>query len=199
MKSNHTQHDNRDAFTAPRAGSLLIANPMLLDRSFNRAVIFILSISSQNAHCGLNISKPTNFTLADLDLDTELPDNLPIYFGGPVGTDRLFMLHDIPDLLTHSMHIANNIYISSDLKQLQKIAPLVDDLSRHVRFFIGYAGWNPNQLDDEINSGAWVVSPTPSAKLMFRTPAEELWTREVTRLGEEYQCWTLIPSLRELN
>jgi len=60
------------------------------------------------------------------------------------------------------------------------------------KFLLGYAGWSPGQLEDELERNMWVIAPAAQS-LVFDTPAEDLWTRTVQRLGKRYAHWLRIP------
>jgi len=95
-----------------KKGNILIAEPAILnDSSFNRSVILLTEHNNQGS-VGFILNKPSKFTIKDLI--PEIKSNHLIYNGGPVSTDNLYFIHNIPDLIPNSVSIDEDIYYPFD-------------------------------------------------------------------------------------
>ena len=140
----------------PEKGSLLIAEPSIIgDISFNRAVILLADHNALGS-VGFILNKPLDYNLRDLIDGTE--SEFRIYNGGPVEQDNLYFIHKSPELIPNSIEISNGIFWGGDFNV---VLDLINDdkISKDdIRFFLGYSGWAEQQLANELESNAWVVS-----------------------------------------
>ena len=170
-----------DEFVAP---SLIIAMPQLLDPNFHRSVVLLVEKNEEGAF-GLVINRDGDSRLVDLceNLDTQWggPEDAVASYGGPVGSDQGFVLHGDASSLTglHSRGILPGIHIASDMETFRAVCARPP---RDLRILLGYSGWGPGQLENEIVSGAWLTT-TASPDLVFRTPVEEMWERALRQIG----------------
>jgi len=179
----------------PSSGRLLIAEPFLNDPNFARSVI-LLCESGAEGTVGFVLNKPTVLNLGDV-LPELYSETLPIFQGGPVHMDTLHILHRIPEILG-GVEIASGTYWGGSYEALQRIVYGKDVSPADIRLFIGYSGWSPGQLDNELKEGSWLVSETDPA-LLFDTESTELWKRSVQNLGREYSILANMPLDPQLN
>ncbi|MBD5196338.1 MAG: YqgE/AlgH family protein [Bacteroides sp.] len=183
----------------PQKGDLLIAEPLLKDPYFNRSVVLLLDEDEQHGHLGLTLNKITPVTLQDLFPDWYSAKDIPVYSGGPVESDRLFMLHALGDVFDGSMEIAPGLYVGANLDDV------IDYINRHnytegdIRFFLGYSGWSKDQLTSEILGNTWALNPAANGSDLLIGNEDAYWRREVERLGEKYRSWLVVPSNPSLN
>jgi putative transcriptional regulator len=181
---------------APKAGKILIAEPFLPDIYFNRSVILLVEHNEEGS-LGIVMNKPSKEFVSDAIED--FPDfKGKLYLGGPVSTDRLFFIHSRPDLFDESYHIMENLYWGSSMKDLKDLIMLGLINAEEVRIFVGYSGWNENQLNEEIKNNTWLISSMGVPTLM-NTKAEELWSKSVKTLGNKYRLWLNFPDNPEMN
>ena len=140
----------------PHKGSLLIAEPSILnDDSFNRSII-LLTEHNEKSSVGFILNRPLKFTLGDII--PEIDCSFVIYQGGPVEQDNLYFVHKIPDLIPDSIQVSKDIYWGGNFNSLKELLTENKVKSTDIRFFLGYSGWGTNQLNDELHNNSWFVS-----------------------------------------
>ncbi|MDE7116182.1 MAG: YqgE/AlgH family protein [Muribaculaceae bacterium] len=178
----------------PQKGDLLIAEPLLDEPYFKRSVILLLDEDINQGHIGLTLNKTTPVSLQDLFPDWKAGAGVPVYSGGPVEADRLFMLHTMGDRFEGSMEVSPGLYVGAKLDEIIDYINNNGNTEGNIRFFLGYSGWSKGQLTSEILKNTWALNPNPGHTDVL-TGAEDLyWRREVRRLGEKYRSWLLVPS-----
>jgi putative transcriptional regulator len=178
----------------PQKGDLLIAEPLLNEPYFKRSVILLLDEDNNQGHIGLALNKITPVSLQDLFPDWKAGAEVPVYSGGPVEADRLFMLHTMGDRFEGSMEVSPGLYVGAKLDDIIDYINNNRYADGNIRFFLGYSGWSRGQLTSEILKNTWALNPNPGHTDVL-TGAEDLyWRREVRRLGEKYRSWLLVPS-----
>ncbi|WP_374675925.1 YqgE/AlgH family protein [Ideonella sp.] len=167
----------------------LIAMPGMADETFAGAVVYLCEHSDKGA-LGLVINKPTDITLANLFEKVELQapvDDLarqPVYFGGPVQTERGFVLHepqanDSP-AFNSTLQVPGGLEMTTSKDVLEAIAH--GQGPRRVLVTLGYSGWGAGQLEDEIGRNGWLtVDARP--EIIFDTPVAERYDRALALLG----------------
>lgn len=187
--------------TIIRNGQILVASPLLNDPNFRRSAVIVLEEDSKHGHIGLILNRELDLSLKDVcDMPGEGKD-IPVYNGGPVDLQRLFWLHDLgPEVLAGSMEILPGLYIGGDYNVLIKAFANDRHLKGHIRFFLGYSGWGADQLEKEIEAGAWGVLETIlDPKSLIEEKGPSMWYSLVRALGPKYRHWTMIPSDPNLN
>lgn len=164
--------------TLDLSGKILIAMPDMGDPRFTRSVILICAHSDDGA-MGLIINHPTGDVdlsqLADqLDLD-RAPDfqDRPIHTGGPVETERGFVLHsrDYASAIS-TLPVTSDIALTGTLDVLEDIAQA--NGPDKTLILLGYCGWGPGQLESELAQNAWLTGEAPF-DLLFHTPDKKKW------------------------
>ena len=139
----------------PEKGHLLIAEPSIIgDISFNRSVILIAE-NNENGSIGFILNKPLDFSLGELV--PEIESDFKIFNGGPVEQDNLYFIHKVPELITNSIEISNGIYWGGDFKRVIELVRNNEISEQDIRFFLGYSGWSPDQLEEELSENSWVI------------------------------------------
>ncbi|MCD1618422.1 YqgE/AlgH family protein [Salipiger marinus] len=167
-------------------GSMLIAMPGMGDPRFEHAVIYMCAHSDDGA-MGLIVNKPSaDVSLGALLQQLEIEgssglDRKSVYFGGPVEMGRGFVLHGADyrsDLTT--LQVDDTFCMTGTLDVLEHIAR--GDGPSQWLAMLGYAGWGPGQLEQELAQNAWLVC-APDPALVFATPDEQKWGAALKRLG----------------
>ena len=168
------------------ANSLLLAMPQLPDPNFKRAVVQLIDHDDRGTF-GLVLNREADLTAGALCESLELPWNgdpdARIHWGGPVqvNTGWVLFAEDIASPLGEgeAQQVVPGMSFAGSLSVLQAVAeaPPAD-----VRLFLGYAGWGPGQLENEIASGAWLFAP-PSVEAVFGVEPERMWDYVVRGLG----------------
>lgn len=187
----------RKAIMKPAQGKLLISNPFLSDFFFNRATVLLVD-HSEDGSFGLIVNKPLEFTIKDF---TTLFDSIQsnVFLGGPVKTDGLFYLHTLGETLSNSQLIMDGLWYGGNTEMLNDMIKIHgQDLSDHVRFFLGYAGWIPGQLDEEVEHKSWVIANTDVSEIMGSLSVN-FWQSKVHSMGKAFDPWLKIPNDPNLN
>lgn len=177
----------------PAKGDLLIAEPLLDEPYFKRSVVLLLDEDENKGHLGLTLNKITPVTLQDLFPDWDAGKNIPVYCGGPVEADRLFMLHSLGDLFPGAMEVSPGIFVGAPLDEIIDYINTDHYSESKIRFFLGYSGWTKDQLTSEILNNTWALNPNVTSQDMLLGSENSYWRREVERLGEKYRSWLLVP------
>jgi len=177
----------------------LIAMPGLKDEVFSRSVVFMCEHSDKGA-LGLVINKPSDIRLPELFERVELPlqredlHNQPVFQGGPVRTERGFVLHEaVPGSDGESVY-ASTLTIPGGLEMTtsRDVLEAMSQGAGPIKVFIsmGYAAWGQGQLESEITENSWLTVEADPA-LIFDTPVEQRYDRAMKLLGLE--AWMLSP------
>ena len=164
---------------------LLLAMPGVVSGSLADTVIYVCEHNEQGA-LGLVINRPTDLTLADLmsrievevDADTDLAGT-SVYFGGPVQTDRGFVLHDSDKAYTSSLAVGE-LTLTTSKDVLQDVAH--GQGPQHMLVTLGYAGWSAGQLESEMAGNAW-LNVKATREILFSTPFEKRYDSALAQLG----------------
>lgn len=180
----------RKRIIKPTPGSLLISEPFLLDSYFKRAVVLI-GEHDEHGTVGFILNKPTEVKLNDAVEDFPSFD-VPLYFGGPVDTDSLFYIHTLGEKLKGSREITKGIYWGGDYYQLRFLVDTRQVHPSQIRFYAGYSGWEPRQLDVEIKEKSWLIS-SATAKFTFSEDSKCLWSEVLKSMGNEFAILANFP------
>ncbi|GJL89151.1 MAG: UPF0301 protein [Minwuia thermotolerans] len=164
---------------------LLIAMPSMQDERFQRSVIFMCSHTADAGAMGLMINKQLpNLQFADLakQLDIEAGNSPPItmHFGGPVETGRGFVLHSDDYHRDATVPMAEGVSMTATVDILRAMASGVGP--GEAILALGYAGWAPGQLEQEIQRNDWLHC-TADSDLIFEVALDSKWEAAVRRIG----------------
>ena len=166
-------------------GKLLIAMPFLPDPRFSHAVIYICGHDSQGA-MGLIINKglpAVTFEelLTQMEVDiSEIHNQIPIHYGGPVEVGRGFVLHSSDYLSDSTVLIENGFAMTATLDILRAMA--VNEGPRQTLLALGYVGWNSGQLEHEIQENGWLTIDA-NPELIFGSDLDNKWREALATLG----------------
>ncbi len=178
-------------------GQILIAEPSILgDVSFNRSVI-LLAEHNEEGSVGFILNKPLEYTISDLLLEIEA--SFKIYNGGPVEQDNLYFIHTIPNLIKNSIEISNGIYWGGDFDLTKSLINEGKINKEDIRFFLGYTGWEFNQLVAELQDNSWIVANNSHNKEILSKSSKKFWKEKITELGGDYLIWSNAPENPNLN
>jgi putative transcriptional regulator len=166
----------------------LIAMPGMGDDTFSGAVVYLCEHTEAGA-LGLVINKPIDIKLknlfekVDLTLDSEVLAEQPVFYGGPVQTERGFVLHeklgDQPPY-NSTLAIPGGLAMTTSKDVLEALS--AGGGPKRLLVTLGYSGWAAGQLEDELGRNDWLtVGATP--EIIFDTPVERRYERAVSLLG----------------
>ncbi len=167
----------------PSEGKLLVAEPFLDDPYFRRSVV-LLTEHNEKGSIGFILNKPIEIKLKDAV--GELPPiDSNIHLGGPVARETLHFLHTEGKLIDGSLEIMKGLYWGGNFETLKKLITEDKIKAEAIKFFVGYAGWEPNQLENELKLHSWIVLPAKVKDIMKRNPAN-LWHDILKGMGKEF-------------
>ncbi len=180
----------------PQAGRLLIAQPLLGDPNFDKAVVLLTDHNPQGS-VGFVLNRPLSFNLNELLIDFP-PLKGVVYYGGPVRDDSLFFIHRKGDLIPGGQPIANGWHWGGDLEPLKELIRSELIQTNDIRFYLGYSGWGARQLEDELEQKSWLVNEASSVNPFTDKPGD-MWLQVMRSQGEEFSIWLNAPSDPSLN
>ena len=180
----------------------LIAMPGLQDELFARSVVYLCEHSQRGA-LGLVINKPCDISLKDLFDKVELPltrpdlAKTPVFYGGPMQTERGFVLHEatftdadkpVEPVYSSTMAIPGGLEMTTSRDVLEAISTGAGP--RKLLVSLGYAAWGEGQLESELGENSWLTVHADT-RLIFDTPVAERYEQALQLLG--LQAWMLSP------
>lgn len=180
----------------PGNGILLISDPFLKDPNFMRTVVLLCEHNAEGTF-GLVINRTLSAKLGDLIHDLTAV-SLPVYYGGPVQTDTLHFIHQLPHLIPGSQEIAKGIYWGGDFSLLSTMLKNKSIDTSKIRFYLGYSGWGDGQLDEEMKEKSW-LTVTGNKTLVFHTDANAIWKDALKQMGGQYEQLVNYPIDPQLN
>ena len=176
----------------------LIAMPGLEDDMFSKSVVYLCEHSERGA-LGLVINKPSDINLKKLFDKVELPlqredlTHAPVFQGGPVQTERGFVLHEsmMPGneaVYASTMTIPGGLEMTTSKDVLEALSTGYGP--RKIFVSLGYSSWGEGQLESEISDNSWLTVAADPA-VIFDTPVEQRYAKALMLLGLE--AWMLSP------
>jgi len=166
------------------SNQFLMAMPGVVGGELAGTVIYICEHSEKGA-LGLVINRPTDLSLAgllekiDLEFESTPQDVSPIFFGGPVHTDRGFVLHSPPGEFSSSIKLGD-LALTTSRDVLQAVAAGTGP--EKILITLGYAGWGAGQLENEIAQNAW-LTVAADVDVIFAVAPEERYAAAMKLLG----------------
>lgn len=165
-------------------GRCLIAMPGMPDERFDKTLIYMCAHGPEGA-MGLVINKPMDSIsfpdlLEQLEITPSDGEGIEVLFGGPVETGRGFVLHSPDYVHDATLIVDDEVALTATVDVLRAIAD--GGGPRQSLLALGYAGWGPGQLDDEIKANGW-LSVDADTDLLFDTSIDEKWDSAMAKLG----------------
>ncbi len=178
--------------TASLANHFLIAMPAMTDPNFSRTLTYVCEHNAEGA-LGIIINRPMDISLGTLFERVSMPltpgpnqaryHELPVFFGGPVQTDRGFVLHRPAGEWQSTLNVSPEIGLTSSRDILQSMSE--EGTPAEVLVSLGYAGWAAGQLEWELSQNGWLtVAADPD--IIFNLPPEERLPAAMQLLGVDF-------------
>lgn len=190
-RKNTTSDTQRNRKPQPMAdcdyltNQFLVAMPSLTDSKFARTVTFIWQHNADEA-LGIIINRPLQMRLSDVFEQLQMPmsagvqGSQPVLQGGPVQTDRGFVVHHVGGQWEHTRQVSSRIQVTTSPDILDAMARGTGPTTAIVA--LGYAGWSAGQLEKEVAQNAWLTVPADE-RILFDTPYEQRWHAAGRLLG----------------
>jgi putative transcriptional regulator len=172
-------------------GRLLIAEPFMQDPHFKRSIVLICEHNSDGT-VGMVINKTVGLKINEV-LEDFPPFDAEVFLGGPVQAQRLFFIHTKGDLIPKSIHIQDDLYWSGEFNFLKELIKKELISTKDIRFFLGYAGWEPDQIKDELKEESWLIMPATNELLFGKIDADELWATVLKDKGDQFAMMANFP------
>ena len=164
----------------------LIAMPAMADPYFTRTLTYICEHNDQGA-LGVVVNRPIDMTLRSLFDRLSLPlgddgiGDAPIYFGGPVQTDRGFVLHEPTGSWQSTLKVRDSVGLTTSKDILEAVGR--GKGPKRLLVTLGYAGWSAGQLEHELGQNAWLTVEAKGDNILFDLPADERLPAALGLLG----------------
>lgn len=170
--------------TKSLAGTFLISTPKMPDPRFEEHVIFICAHNSEGA-MGVAVNRPNSgFSLAEILKGAELPipdGNLPpVHVGGPVELESAFILYRSDYETEYKLQISETVSLTRETRVLEDIAN--GRGPENYLFILGYTGWGPGQLENELLDNGWLSLPA-SDNIIFDVADDQKWKAAAMQYG----------------
>ena len=179
-----------------KKGKLLISEPSLTNNFFFKSII-LLTHHDQEESIGLILNHPTKINLHEILNNVPIND-LPVYIGGPVEKQSLHFIHSLGSIIPNSKQIIDEIYYGGDFDVVIELMHNKKITKNEIRFFVGYTGWEAEQLNNEIREDSWIIQ-TANHELCMKYSAPKLWSEIVKTKKKKYAIWTNMPKNPNLN
>jgi len=181
----------------PAKGRLLVSDPsILIDSVFSRSVV-LLAEHNLKGSVGFILNKPLDLTLQDIV--PEAHSNFRVYSGGPVEQDNLYFIHTVPNLIPNSLEIAQGVFWGGDFEVLFNLLKEKQISKDTIRFFLGYSGWDFEQLQDELAEKAWLCVENDFYDSILEKSPSVMWKELLAQLGDEFLIWANAPENPVMN
>lgn len=181
----------------PSRGKILISEPFLRDDTFGRSVVLLVDHTTEGS-MGIVMNKILPLTLNHVIKEfRKVEEDIRVYKGGPIAPDTLFFIHtlsQIPD----SLIVRKGLYLNGDFDAIKHYVADGNPIRGHIRFFLGYSGWEEDQLEQEIKGNTWLVGKGEIPDLM-NEKVHKLWKSSLGKLGTKYETWSRFPEIPSLN
>ncbi|MCB0771475.1 MAG: YqgE/AlgH family protein [Flavobacteriales bacterium] len=180
----------------PAAGRLLVSEPYLPDPYFRRTVVLLCEHNTEGTF-GFVLNRHMDIAVNDLLA------NMPVIgsqvgIGGPVQSDNLYFLHTLGPRIEGSLEVVDGVFMGGDHEQLSGILAADEKLTKHVRFFVGYAGWSKDQLNEELKERSWLVTRGTKRRIMD-IRSSDLWADTLRGMGRRFAPLANFPEDPSLN
>lgn len=174
-----------------KKGYLLFAEPTIQhDLNFSRSVVLIAE-QNELGSVGFILNKKSNYST--LDLIPEFNYDFPIYNGGPVEKENLYFIHKVPLLIENSVKINDKLFWGGDFNSLVKLINDKKIKSSEIKFFLGYSGWEKEQLNNEIQDKSWILAKKENLEKLAFQETISIWKDKLKKIGGKYLLWINSP------
>lgn len=181
---------------SPQRGRLLLSEPYLADPNFERTTV-LLTEHNDTGTVGFILNKPSDSRVGEIMEDLKGLDSR-IFIGGPVEQDTLHYIHRIATL-DDAIEIQPGLFWGGNFDQLISMVDTHQVLFTDIKFFLGYSGWSPGQLDEELKIESWIVSDLTTEQLVFETDPEQMWKQAMRDLGGRFTVYSNYPADPRMN
>lgn len=180
----------------PKKGKILISEPFLPDTFFNRSIVYLTDHSAEGS-VGFILNKKLDLKICDALEGFESWEET-LNMGGPVAPDTLHYLHSLGKHIPKSVQVDTNIFWGGDIDIIRELIKKGRVKSSQLRFFLGYSGWSPGQLERELKENSWVIA-TIQSDIVMTSRGDDTWKKVLRSLRNKYRAWADFPESPDMN
>lgn len=181
----------------PSQGKILISEPFLRDDTFGRSVVLLIDHTTEGS-MGLVMNKMLPLTLNQVIKEfRKVKEEILVYKGGPIAPDTLFFIHTLSQI-PNSLTVSKGLYLNGNFDAIKDYVVEGNPIRGRIRFFLGYSGWEEDQLEQEIKGNTWLIGKGEIPDLM-NEKVHKLWKNSLGKLGSKYETWSRFPEIPSLN
>lgn len=188
MKKTSLLFENNEE---PMAGGFLLSDPFQGDPFFERAVVYLCQHDVDGTF-GFVLNNPLALSLHDIIEQQGLKDHA-LFIGGPVAKNQLFFLHNLGERIANSLACGHDIYFSGDFDSLIEYIDSNGCDAIKLKFFVGYSGWDENQLEEEIKEHSWIAVNNIPSSYVFEENHTALWKSCMDLQGTKFKMIANFP------
>lgn len=197
---DHDIYHLNDDQPQPVRGSLLVAKPTVGDFFFKRSLIMIVDPDEGEGAMGVVVNHFVGYYLRDVLPELETVEEIPLYLGGPVGTEMMFFMHTLgPEVIPDSLDLGCGVWFGGDFEAIKRYVELGGPVEGRIKFIVGYSGWGKGQIASELERHDWAVLNDCDSGLLMSSGEDDSWREAVSRFGDRYRLWLDMPSNPEWN
>ena len=179
----------------PTRGSLLVAKPTVGDFFFKRSLVLIVDPDEGEGAMGVVTNHYMGYNLRDIMPDIETVEEIPLFLGGPAGTEMLFYMHTLgPDIIPQAIDVGDGVWFGGEFEAVKRYVELGGPVEGRVKFIVGYSGWGKGQIAQELARHDWAVLDKGDRSLFMDDGDDDQWREAVSRFGGRYRLWLNMPS-----
>ncbi|MFM1931467.1 MAG: hypothetical protein RL226_770 [Bacteroidota bacterium] len=180
----------------PARGKVLLAEPFMEDPYFKRTVVLLCEHNEEGSF-GFVLNNYVDVEINRI-MDEIPPFETRISIGGPVKNSNLYYIHSLGHKLPDSIEVAKGIYVGGDFALLKEMLNRGEVEFDQLRFFVGYSGWSPKQLEEELERKSWFVTDA-DPELLMDVHETDLWGAIIRTMGKEFEHLAQLPRDPSLN
>lgn len=174
----------------------MLSEPFMKDPNFKRTVILVCEHHQENGTVGFVLNRPIDLSLGDVMPDLDGFDSR-LFYGGPVQPDSLHYLHGI-EYLEDCEEVLPGLFWGGNFESLKAMIATGSIEAQDIQFYLGYSGWTPGQLDEEMEGKSWIQTPG-SLKHFIDPNTDGLWERILKEMGGKFKMISNFPEDPALN
>lgn len=173
-------------------GVFLVAAPSLRDPNFRQSVVLLCEHGPEGA-LGVVVNRPTAMSISEALPQVPILEGSAhvLYAGGPVQTNQVMLLFRSEESPENSHHVFDGVCLGGDMGMVERILT-GRGTKEAFRAYLGYSGWGPGQLENEMKTGSWITLPADPS-LVFDKDPSRIWGDILAALGEGYQHYADMP------
>lgn len=173
-------------------GVFLVASPGLRDPNFRQSVVLLCEHGPEGA-LGVVVNRPTGMLLSEALPQVPVLEGQQhvLFSGGPVQPNQVLILYRLTQEPTETHRVFDGVYLGGDMGMFERVLA-APGRPAAFRAYVGYSGWGPGQLENEMKTGSWITLPADPVAVFDKDPAR-VWPDILRSLGGPYEIYAEMP------